>query len=101
FFVRIFMILHMILFMGFLLDAKIKAEHNQLIKLLADKKKKLTVIFLIPLQISFLCSVVLVFFCNIFPNIHSLDFSFYTIFICVILLYNLILLYNFTKIIRS
>lgn len=39
FFVRIFMILHMILFMGFLLDAKIKAEHNQLIKLLADKKK--------------------------------------------------------------
>ncbi|EAJ4172978.1 hypothetical protein DA509_08355, partial [Campylobacter coli] len=80
-----------------LLDAKIKAEHNQLIKLLADKKKKLTVIFLIPLQISFLCSVVLVFFCNIFPNI----FSFYTIFICVILLYNLILLYNFTKIIRS
>ncbi|EAK5631244.1 hypothetical protein C3757_09165 [Campylobacter coli] len=97
FFVRIFMILHMILFMGFLLDAKIKAEHNQLIKLLADKKKKLTVIFLIPLQISFLCSVVLVFFCNIFPNI----FSFYTIFICVILLYNLILLYNFTKIIRS
>ncbi|EAJ8309187.1 hypothetical protein BJG77_09255 [Campylobacter coli] len=101
FFVRIFMILHMILFMGFLLDAKIKAEHNQLIKLLADKKKKLTVIFLIPLQISFLCSVVLVFFCNIFSNIHSLDFSFYTIFICVILLYNLILLYNFTKIIRS
>ncbi|EDP2653721.1 hypothetical protein FW127_08855, partial [Campylobacter jejuni] len=89
------------LFMGFLLDAKIKAEHNQLIKLLADKKKKLTVIFLIPLQISFLCSVVLVFFCNIFPNIHSLDFSFYTIFICAILLYNLILLYNFTKIIRS
>ncbi|EAJ4976571.1 hypothetical protein DCV30_09620, partial [Campylobacter coli] len=78
-----------------------KAEHNQLIKLLADKKKKLTVIFLIPLQISFLCSVVLVFFCNIFPNIHSLDFSFYAIFICVILLYNLILLYNFTKIIRS
>ncbi|HEG3142268.1 TPA: hypothetical protein SCY24_001707 [Campylobacter jejuni] len=49
FFVRIFMILHMILFMGFLLDAKIKAEHNQLIKLLADKKKKLTVIF------SYLC----------------------------------------------
>ncbi|EAJ6118434.1 hypothetical protein DL010_09330, partial [Campylobacter jejuni] len=68
FFVRIFMILHMILFMGFLLDAKIKAEHNQLINLFADKKKKLTVIFLIPLQISFLCSVVLVFFFNIFPN---------------------------------
>ncbi len=101
FFVRIFMILHMILFMGFLLDTKIKAERNQLIKLLADKKKKFTVIFLIPWQISFLCSIVLVFFFNIFPNIHSLDFSFYTIFICVILLYNLILLYNFTKIIRS
>ncbi len=101
FFVRIFMILHMILFMGFLLDTKIKAERNQLIKLLADKKKKSTVIFLIPWQISFLCSVVLVFFFNIFPNIHSLDFSFYTIFICVILLYNLILLYNFIKIIRS
>lgn len=100
FFVRIFMILHMILFTGFLLDIKIKAKRNQSIELFANNKKNLIVLFIIPLQVSFICSIVLVFFCNIFPNIHSLDFSFYTIFICAILLYNLLLFYNFTKIIR-
>ncbi len=98
FFIRIFMILHMILFMGFLLDIGIKAKRNRLKKLLDNKKRELIVLFVLPLQISLIVSFILVFACNVFPEIHSLDLSFYTFFICAILVYNLFSLYNFNKI---
>ncbi len=45
FFIRIFMILHMILFMGFLLDIGIKAKRNRLKKLLDNKKKRINCSF--------------------------------------------------------